>query len=112
MQLIAERAAALAQDSSQRFTQDNERNAADSTMILLSMEREEASESAAIIPATTNLPTVMNNASVAQKPNVVSATPKPLTTPKVTQQPLPKTAPKSTPKSTNTPKVVMPKGNN
>jgi hypothetical protein len=112
MQLIAERAAALAQDSSQRFTQDNERNAADSTMILQSMEREEASESAAIIPATTNLPTVMNNAAVAPKPNVVSATPKPLTTPKVTQQPLPKTAPKSTPKSTNTPKVVMPKGNN
>jgi hypothetical protein len=107
MQLIAERAAALAQDSSQRFTQDNERNAADSTMILQSMERDEASES-----ATTNLPTVINNAAVAPKPNVVSATPKPLTTPKVTQQPLPKTAPKPTPKSTNTPKVVMPKGNN
>jgi cell division protein FtsQ len=112
MQLIAERAAALAQDSSQRFTQDNERNAADSTMILQSMEREEASESAAIIPATTNLPSVINNAAVAPKPNVVSAKPKPLTTPKVTQQPLPKTATKPTPKSTNTPKVVMPKGNN
>jgi hypothetical protein len=80
------------------------------------MEREEASESAAIIPATTNLPSVMNNAAVSPKPIVVPATPKPVTTPKVTQQQLPKTAPKPipkpTPKSTNTPKVVMPKGNN
>jgi hypothetical protein len=112
MQLIAERAAALAQDSSQRFTQDNERNTADSTMILQSMEREEASESAAIITATTNLSSVRNNAAVAPKPVVVPATPKPVSTPKVTPKQLPKTVPKPTPKSNNTPKVVMPKGNN
>lgn len=116
MQLIAERAAALAEDSSQRFAQDTERNSADSTMILQSIEREEETQSAAIVPATAN-----NNAVVAPKPVVVRASPKPVTTPKVTPKPvtpkptpkpMPKPAPKQTPKSSTTPKMVMPKGNN
>lgn len=116
MQLIAERAAALAQDSSQRFTQDSERNSADSTMILQSIERDEETQTAAIAPATTN-----NNTVVAPKPVVVTASPKPVSTPKVTPKqvtpkpapkPVPKPTPKQTPKSNTTPKVVMPKGNN
>lgn len=117
MQLIAERAAALAQDSSQRFTLDTERNSADSTMILQSIERDEETLPAAIVPATTN----NNNNVVVPKQAVVNASPKPVTTASVTPKPVtpkpapksvPKPAPKQTPKSTATPKVVMPKGNN
>ena len=44
MQTIAATAERLASDSIQTIIQDNERNTADSTMILQSIQREEASE--------------------------------------------------------------------
>jgi cell division protein FtsQ len=106
MQLIAERAASLAQDSSQRFAQDTERNSADSTMIMQSIEREEDISAEGNLPAAENMPPVNNNTNVTPKSAVVSDRQKVVTVVKVTT----KGALKPTTK--NSPKILMPKGNN
>jgi len=105
MQLIADRASALAQDSSQRFAQDTERNSADSTMILQSIERDEEASATDIVAEVGNMPTGNTNDALAPKPTAVRVLPSAMV-PKVA----PKTAPKTTPKGS--PKMLMPKGKN
>jgi hypothetical protein len=106
MQLIAERAAEMAQDSSQRFAQDTERNSADSTMIMQSIEREEEISAVGNLPVAVNMPNVNNNTIIAPKPAVVSNQQKVGTVAKVTTKGAPKQIPKGSPK------ILMPKGNN
>jgi len=115
MQMIAERAAALAQDSVQRFIQDSDKNRADITMIQQSIERDEDADPS-IGSAVSTDSTVNNFATVtpSTSPATAKETPKltPKTTPRLKPKPTPKAIPKQTPKSTAAPKMVMPAGNN
>jgi len=123
MQMIAERAAALAQDSVQRFIQDSDKNRADITMIQQSIERDEDADpsigSAVSTDSTVNnFATITPSTSPATAKETPKLTPKttprlkPKPTPKPTPKAIPKLAPKQTPKSTAAPKMVMPEGNN
>lgn len=98
MQLIAENAEKMANDSLQLLQQDNEKNTVDSTMIQQSIQRDEAGINASAEPQENNPP-------IVQAPKPVMQNPKPA------KQNLPKPKPnpaKPTPVKPTKPKVTMP----
>lgn len=105
MQLIAERAAKQAEDSSIHFAADNEKNSGDGSMIEQSIERDEPEAETGYIQDNAAIEHVEKPATILAKPEA-----KKVAGNKPAQKPSVKPAAKPKP-AAQQPKVVMPKNN-